>query len=42
MAVDPDHAAGRLVYEDVEYHFCSLDCAGRFAASPMRYASATP
>jgi class 3 adenylate cyclase/YHS domain-containing protein len=41
MAVDPDHAAGRLVHEEVEYHFCSLECAGRFAASPGRYANAT-
>jgi adenylate cyclase len=23
MAVDPEHAAGRLVYEAAEYHFCS-------------------
>jgi len=38
MAVDPDHGAGRLVHEGVEYHFCSLDCAGKFAATPERWA----
>jgi adenylate cyclase len=41
MAVDPEHAAGRLLHEDVEYHFCSLQCAGRFAAAPGQYANAT-
>jgi adenylate cyclase len=39
MAVDPVHAAGLLVYQGVEHHFCSLDCAARFAAAPGRYAS---
>ena len=37
MAVDPDRCAGTLVHEGVEYDFCSLDCAGRFAASPELY-----
>jgi YHS domain-containing protein len=37
MAVDPEHAAGALVHEGVEYHFCSLDCARQFAAAPQRY-----
>lgn len=37
MAVDPEHSAGTLRYEGVEYHFCSLDCAGKFAAAPERY-----
>jgi adenylate cyclase len=41
MAVDPEHAAGRLVHQDVEYHFCSLQCAGRFVAAPGQYANAT-
>ena len=39
MAVDPDHSAGRLSHEGVEYHFCSLACAGKFAAAPERYAA---
>jgi class 3 adenylate cyclase/YHS domain-containing protein len=39
MAVDPDHEVGRLAYEDVEYHFCSLECAQAFAEHPARYAS---
>src|SRR3954451_22425504 len=37
MAVDPDRAAGRLVYEDTAYFFCSLACAGHFARHPERY-----
>lgn len=39
MAVDPEHSAGRLLYEGVEFHFCSLQCAGAFAGDPARYAS---
>jgi YHS domain-containing protein len=38
MAVEPDHAAGRLTYEGVAYFFCTLACAGDFAARPERYA----
>jgi adenylate cyclase len=40
MAVDPAHAAGRLVYAGAEYHFCSLGCVQKFAAKPDRYAGA--
>src|SRR5215208_1223288 len=36
MAVDPDHAAGRLIYEDTAYFFCTLSCAGEFAQRPER------
>jgi adenylate cyclase len=32
MAVDPEKAPGRLVYQGVELHFCSLDCARKFLA----------
>ncbi len=39
MAVDPDSAAGSLRYGGGEYFFCSLDCAGRFAAEPAHYAT---
>ena len=39
MAVDPEHSAGRLSYDGVQYHFCSLECAGAFAADPVKYAS---
>src|SRR3954447_21667430 len=28
MAVDPDRAAGRLMYADAAYFFCALECAG--------------
>lgn len=37
MAVDPDRAVGRLVYEDTAYFFCSLACAALFAHHPERY-----
>ena len=36
MAVDPDRAAGRLVYEGTTYFFCTLACAGDFARRPER------
>jgi class 3 adenylate cyclase/YHS domain-containing protein len=38
MAVDPQHSAGSLNHEGTTYHFCSLECVGRFAAHPDRYA----
>jgi YHS domain-containing protein len=38
MAVDPDQAAGRLMYEDRAYFFCTLACAAAFAAEPERFA----
>ena len=37
MAVDPDHAAGRLMYEGTAYFFCTLECAGDFARRPERF-----
>lgn len=37
MAVDPENAAGSLQYRGTVYVFCSLACAGRFAAEPERY-----
>jgi len=37
MAVDPEHAVGRLVHEGAEFHFCSMACVGKFAAAPERY-----
>ena len=39
MAVDPDRAAGRLVFDDAAFYFCSLECAGQFARHPERFAS---
>ena len=39
MAVDPDRAAGRLVYQDTAYFFCTLQCAGEFARHPEHFAS---
>jgi adenylate cyclase len=40
MAVDPAHSAGQLLHQGTEYHFCSLECAAKFAAHPDRYLSA--
>lgn len=40
MAVSPERAAGRLVFDDVPYYFCALLCAGAFARDPGRYAGA--
>jgi class 3 adenylate cyclase/YHS domain-containing protein len=37
MAVDPERAAGRLVYEGTAYFFCTLACAGDFARDPERF-----
>jgi class 3 adenylate cyclase/YHS domain-containing protein len=39
MVVDARHGAGHLVYADTTYVFCSLACAGEFAARPERYAT---
>jgi adenylate cyclase len=39
MAVNPDRESGRLTYAGTEFHFCSLECAGAFAAAPQRYTS---
>ena len=41
MAVDPEHAAGSLVYRGVEYRFCSLGCAQKFAEAPERFVEPT-
>jgi YHS domain-containing protein len=37
MAVDPDHAPGRLVFEGTAYYFCTLTCAAAFASDPERF-----
>jgi YHS domain-containing protein len=37
-AVDPERAAGSLIFDGTEYHSCSLDCAAKFAGAPARYA----
>jgi adenylate cyclase len=41
MAVDPEHAAARQTFEDVEYFLCSSECALAFAGDPTRYVSAS-
>lgn len=40
MLVEHSRCAGQLVHRDTQYWFCSLTCAGMFAASPDRYNSA--
>jgi class 3 adenylate cyclase len=37
MAVDPDQATERTVYDGVEYHFCSSTCARAFGENPRHY-----
>ena len=37
MAVAPERAAGRLVYRDAAYYFCTLACAAEFARHPERF-----
>jgi YHS domain-containing protein len=37
MAVDPERAAGQLVYEETTYFFCTLACAAEFARDPERF-----
>jgi adenylate cyclase len=37
MAVDPEHAAGRLIFEETAYFFCTLTCAADFAQHPERF-----
>jgi adenylate cyclase len=37
MAVDPEHAVGRLLLDEKAYYFCSLTCAAAFAQHPERY-----
>jgi YHS domain-containing protein len=38
MAVDPEHAVGRLLLDEKAYYFCSLTCAAAFAQHSERYA----
>lgn len=37
MAVDPQRATGKLLFEGTAYYFCSLRCAGEFARRPEAY-----
>ncbi len=37
MRVERDRAPGRLRHGGVEWWFCSLECAARFAAAPLSY-----
>jgi adenylate cyclase len=37
MAIAPGRAAGRMMHQGVEYHFCSLECASSFSAAPERH-----
>jgi adenylate cyclase len=37
MAVEPERAHGRLLYDGEAYFFCSLACAGEFARQPERF-----
>ena len=37
MAITPEHCAGKIIYESVEFCFCSLECVSAFSANPARY-----
>jgi len=37
MAVETGQAAGSLIHEGREYHFCSMECVQAFAAAPDDY-----
>jgi adenylate cyclase len=37
MMVEPGREAGKLTHDGVDYCFCSLECAGQFAARPKAY-----
>ena len=37
MSVDPENAAGRLMFEGTAFFFCALGCASAFARNPERY-----
>jgi class 3 adenylate cyclase len=37
MAVDPEHAVGRVLLDEQVYCFCSLTCTAAFAGQPERY-----
>jgi len=37
MAVDPEHAVGRVVLDEQVYCFCSLTCTAAFAGQPEHY-----
>jgi len=37
MMIAPEASAGEVIYEGVEYRFCSLQCVGEFARAPDRY-----
>ena len=38
VRVERETANGRLRHEAIDYFFCSLTCAGAFAADPWRFA----
>jgi Cu+-exporting ATPase len=42
MTVDPQKAAGSLVYNEKTYFFCALSCREKFKADPERYLQPQP
>jgi adenylate cyclase len=38
MVIDARDCVASITHEGTEYHFCSLECTSKFAASPARYA----
>jgi adenylate cyclase len=39
MELDPARTSDSLMYGETRYHFCSSECAARFAAAPSHYGS---
>ncbi len=37
MAVDPERAVGRLMFDGNAHYFCSLGCVAAFSQNPQRY-----
>jgi YHS domain-containing protein len=37
MDVEPGKAAGKAVYKDKTYYFCSLNCKTEFEKNPAKY-----
>jgi Cu+-exporting ATPase len=37
MRIDPEHAAGKSIYQGQSYHFCSNGCRVKFEGDPEKY-----
>lgn len=37
MEVDPRESAGKSIFQDITYYFCSARCKEQFDADPVKY-----